>query len=181
VLVLNRRSGESIVIEGDVHLDVVAIMGRNAWLSIVAPGLDTPVHFCATTAGDDVVRIEIARPVSFAFDLDGPHVEVAEAGQPADVMNSVVGLDLRVGEFVAVGDGLRLGAGSTTKGNATVVLCGPRIGAAFRVTLIRLMGSHVRLGIDAPDRRVFRKELWEGVVEANQAAADTGCRFPAGG
>jgi carbon storage regulator len=42
------------------------------------------------------------------------------------------------------------------------------------VTVLEVVGSTVRLGIEAPDDiRVYRHEIWEAVKQENQAAADT--------
>jgi carbon storage regulator len=42
------------------------------------------------------------------------------------------------------------------------------------VTVLEVVGSTVRLGIEAPDEvRVYRHEIWEAVKQENQAAADT--------
>jgi carbon storage regulator len=42
------------------------------------------------------------------------------------------------------------------------------------VTVLEVVGSTVRLGIEAPDEiRVYRHEIWEAVKQENKAAADT--------
>ena len=42
------------------------------------------------------------------------------------------------------------------------------------VTVLEVVGSTVRLGIEAPDDiRVYRHEIWEAVKQENKAAADT--------
>ena len=42
------------------------------------------------------------------------------------------------------------------------------------VTVLEVVGSTVRLGIEAPDDiRVYRHEIWEAVKQENLAAADT--------
>lgn len=41
------------------------------------------------------------------------------------------------------------------------------------VTVLEVVGSTVRLGIEAPDEvRIYRHEIWEAVRQENQAAAD---------
>jgi len=47
------------------------------------------------------------------------------------------------------------------------------LGDDITVTVLEVVGSTVRLGIDAPaEIPVFRHELWEAVKEENRAAAD---------
>ena len=47
------------------------------------------------------------------------------------------------------------------------------LGDDITVTVLEVVGSTVRLGIDAPaEVPVFRHELWEAVKEENRAAAD---------
>jgi carbon storage regulator len=41
------------------------------------------------------------------------------------------------------------------------------------VTVLEVVGSTVRLGIEAPDEvRIYRHEIWEAVKQENKAAAD---------
>jgi carbon storage regulator len=48
------------------------------------------------------------------------------------------------------------------------------LGDDITVTVLEVVGSTVRLGIDAPaEVRVFRHEIWEAVKRENLAAADT--------
>jgi len=48
-----------------------------------------------------------------------------------------------------------------------------RLGDDIAITVLEVVGSTVRLGIDAPaEIPVFRHELWEAVKEENRAAAD---------
>jgi len=47
------------------------------------------------------------------------------------------------------------------------------LGDDITITVLEVVGSTVRLGIDAPaEIPVFRHELWEAVKEENRAAAD---------
>ena len=47
-----------------------------------------------------------------------------------------------------------------------------QIGTDIEITVIDLQAGMVRLGINAPRRtRVWRKEVWDGVVDANHKAA----------
>lgn len=171
MLVLNRRPGESIVIEHDVHVSVLSVSDRKVWLSIEAPGVDPPVRFSATAVSETEARIEIGAPVSVSIGEGDAHVEVASPGHPAIEAQATVGLNRRIGESVAVGASLRVGLGSLAKGNPTLAIDGPTIAPGLRITLIRPVGSYVRIGVEAPDRRVYRKELWDDVMAANRAAA----------
>jgi carbon storage regulator len=48
------------------------------------------------------------------------------------------------------------------------------LGDDITITVLEVVGSTVRLGIDAPaEIPVFRHELWEAVKEENRAAADS--------
>ncbi len=48
------------------------------------------------------------------------------------------------------------------------------LGDEITVTVLEVVGSTVRLGIDAPaEVRVFRHEIWEAVKRENLAAAET--------
>ncbi len=51
-----------------------------------------------------------------------------------------------------------------------LVLGGPAIDTELKIAFIRPVGNSVRLGVDAPGRRIYRKELWEALVAANRAA-----------
>jgi carbon storage regulator len=47
------------------------------------------------------------------------------------------------------------------------------LGDDITVTVLEVVGSTVRLGIDAPaEVRVYRHEIWEAVKRENLAAAD---------
>lgn len=174
MLVLNRRAGESIVIEDGVHLSVLSVTDRKVWLCIEAPGIDPPVRVSATAVSETEARIEIGAPVSVAIDHEEARVQVASAGHPSIHAQATIGFNRRVGESVAVGDGLRVGLASLAKGNPSLSLQGPSMADGLTITLIRPVGRYVRIGVDAPDRRVYRKELWDDVMAANQAAAGDG-------
>lgn len=56
-----------------------------------------------------------------------------------------------------------------------------QIGTDIEITVIDLQAGMVRLGINAPRRtRVWRKEVWDGVVDANRKAARSARLFAAG-
>lgn len=174
MLVLNRRPGESIVIEHGVQVSVLSVTDRKVWLCIEAPGVDPPVRVSATAVSDTEARIEIGAPVSMTLEEGHVRVDVAQPGHPAMHAQATVGLNRRIGETVAVGDALRVGLGSLAKGNPSLTIEGPNIADGLRITLIRPVGNYVRIGVEAPDRRVYRKELWEDVMAANRAAAGEG-------
>lgn len=174
MLVLNRRPGESIVIEHEILLTVVSLTDRKVWLRVEGPGIDPPVRVCATVVSRDQARLEIAGPTSVAFDGDGVKVEVGGDDHPSIARQAVLSLNRSVGESAAVGRGLVVGIGSVARGNPCITLDGPEIGSGLRVTPVRMTGSYVRVGVEAPERRVYRKELWDDLVAANQAAAGEG-------
>jgi carbon storage regulator len=48
-----------------------------------------------------------------------------------------------------------------------------RVGEDVEITVVEVKGDMVRLGIQAPrDVQVWRKELWEAIVEENRKAAE---------
>ena len=48
-----------------------------------------------------------------------------------------------------------------------------RLGDDVTITVLDVVGSTVRIGIDAPaETAIYRHELWEAVKAENQAAAD---------
>jgi sRNA-binding carbon storage regulator CsrA len=171
MLVLNRRPGESIVIEPDVTVTVLSIADRRVWLRLESPGLP-PVRISASALSPTEGRLEIGPLAAVAF--DGGDVQVTTGGDdhPATTAQATVAVNRLVGEHVLVGSGLRVGLASLSKGNPCISFGGRSIGGEVRITLIRPAGSYVRLGVDAPDRRVYRSELWE-VVQAGQQAAGT--------
>lgn len=171
MLVLNRRAGESIVIEDGVHLSVLSVTDRKVWLCIEAPCVDPPVRVSASAVSETEARIEIGAPVSVAIEDGEARVQVAGAGHPSIQSQATIGFNRRVGESVVVGDGLRVGLASLAKGNPSLTLEGPDMAEGLTITVIRPVGRYVRIGVDAPERRVYRKELWDEVMAANRAAA----------
>ncbi|MGH9088509.1 MAG: carbon storage regulator [Acidimicrobiales bacterium] len=171
MLVLNRRPGESIIIEHGINLTVLSVTDRKVWLCIEAPGVEPPVRVSASAVSDDAARLEVGAPTAITMDGDRIAVAVGGEGHPALSAQATFSLNRSVGQSVTVGDGLVVGIGSVAKGNPCVTLEGPKIGTGLRITLIRPAGSYVRIGVEAPDRRVYRKELWDDMVAANKAAA----------
>ena len=55
------------------------------------------------------------------------------------------------------------------KQNQSIVINGD-----IRITVVSIRGNQVRIGVEAPERRVYRKELWDDMVAANKAAAGEG-------
>jgi sRNA-binding carbon storage regulator CsrA len=171
MLVLNRRAGESIVIEDGIQLSVLSVTDRKVWLCIEAPGVDPPVRVSASAVSETEARFEIGAPISVEIDEEEARVEVARSGHPSIQAQATIGFNRRVGESVVVGNGLRVGLASLTKGNPSLTLEGPNMADGLTITVIRPVGRYVRIGVDAPDRRVYRKELWDDVMAANKAAA----------
>lgn len=183
MLVLNRRGGESIVIDHGIEVMVLSVSDRKVWLGIEAPDLSVPVRLSAVALSDKAVRIEIGAPRRVAVD-DEIRIEVASSTHPSFASHGVVGFTRLIGQSITVtpciGDGdagsatssdVKIGVASLAKGNPSLSIEGPRIGTGVRVTVVRQTGSYVRIGVEAPGRRVYRKELWEEVVSANRVAA----------
>ena len=56
-----------------------------------------------------------------------------------------------------------------------------QIGKDVAITILDLQAGMVRLGIDAPrSTRIWRKEVWDGVVDANHKAARAARLFAEG-
>ena len=48
-----------------------------------------------------------------------------------------------------------------------------RVGEEVEITVVEVKGDMVRLGIQAPrEVQIWRKELWEAIVEENRKAAE---------
>jgi len=171
MLVLNRRPGESIAVEGGIHLTVLSVADHHVDLEVTAPGVDHPVRLSSAAISDEAARLEVGPPTSVHFGADGVGIAVAGAEDPSAAVGAMLSLVRRLGESVTINDGLTVTVSAISKGNPCLEMDGPGIGFAVTVTVLRTMGSYVRIGIDAPaDRRVFRKELWEDLAAANRAA-----------
>ncbi len=172
MLVLNRRPDESIVVEGGIHVTVSSVVDRKVHLRITAPGLDQPLRLSSAAISTEEVRVEVGSPTSVRITTDDVRVDVAGDDEPAVAVDAMLSVVRRIGESVTIGDGLTVTVAAISKGNPCLAITGPAIGFSVTITVLRTMGSYVRVGIDAPaDRRVFRKELWEDVAAANREAA----------
>jgi sRNA-binding carbon storage regulator CsrA len=168
MLVLNRRPGETIVIEPDFRVTVLSVTDRRVWIGLRFPGELPELRVSATVVSPSEARLEIVPMASVEFDGDRVRITTPADGDPAAASRAGLALDRKPGERVDVGDGVWIAVDSISKGNPTVTFGGGDIGDAFSITLIRPAGSYVRLGVDAPDRRVYREELWD-VVRASGA------------
>ncbi len=199
MLVLNRRPGESIVVEHGIRLTVLSVADHKVWLVLEAPGLRGPVHLSAAVLSEHEVRLEVGAPSAARIGDGGVCLELSpgtRGDRPAEATLSLlrqVGTSVAVvedvdaagapagvppagevatGDGAAAGERLRITVASVAKGNPCLRLTGPSIGFPLDVTVLRAVGSYVRVGIDAPaERRVYRKELWDDMVAANRAAA----------
>ncbi len=179
MLVLNRRPGESIVIEPDLRVTVLSVTDRRVWVGVSVAGACGHLRVCATVLSLNEARLEIVPMSSVSF--DGEHVRIATAGEhdAANASRAGLAIDRKPGERVEIGDHLWVAIGSISKGNPTITFGGTAVGDEFSITLIRPAGSYVRLGVDAPERRVYREELWDA-VQASGATREAGqVRSPA--
>lgn len=158
MLVLNRRPGESVIIEPDVHVTVLSVADRRVRISVRAPGVP-PLRVSATVVSANEARLEIGPLESVSFADDAIRVRTASDAHAASDAQAALAVNCTVGSRVAVGDDLWVGVAAVSKGNPCVAFGGPAIGDEVRITLIRPAGSYVRLGVEAPDRRVYREEL----------------------
>jgi sRNA-binding carbon storage regulator CsrA len=174
MLVLNRRPGESVIIEPDVHVTVLSVADRRVRISLRAPRVP-PLDISAVVVSGEAARLEIGPLASVAFDGDAVRVEIADVGAAADVQ-AALAVNRSTGERVEVGDDAWVAVASVSKGNPCVAFGGDAIGEEVRITLIRPAGSYVRLGVEAPNRRVYREELW-AAMQASGALDEPVGRF----
>ncbi len=170
MLVLNRRPGESIVIEPDLRVTVLSVTDRRVWIGVRAEDAFSELRVTASVVSPTEARLEIVPTSAVHFDGDRVRVTRASDGDAAVAVRAGVAIDRRAGERVEVGEDLWVAVGSVSKGNPAITFGGKAIGSAFTLTLIRPAGTYVRLGVDAPDRRVYREELWD-VVRASSGSA----------
>lgn len=163
MLVLNRRPGESIVIEPDLRVTVLSVTDRRVWIGLRVPGGLPELRVSATIVSPDEARLEVVPMASVEFDGDRVRITTPPDGAAAIAARAGLALDRKAGERLEIGDDLWIAIASISKGNPTVTFGGEAIGDAFSLTLIRPAGSYVRLGVDAPNRRVYREELWDAV------------------
>jgi carbon storage regulator len=53
------------------------------------------------------------------------------------------------------------------------------LGDEVTITVLDIVGSTVRLGIEAPaEVKVYRHEIWAAIREENRAAAEAGAELP---
>jgi sRNA-binding carbon storage regulator CsrA len=171
MLVLNRRPGESIIIEHGIDLSLLSTEGHKVWLGVTVPGITSSVRLSPAAASASDVRLEIAAPLTVRVEEERAYVEVAPLGHPSHDCRTTFALHRKVGQSIDFGAELSVRVSSLARGNPSLALEGPTIGTGLVVTVIRQVGSYVRIGIDAPGRRVYRKEIWDQVVEENRAAA----------
>jgi sRNA-binding carbon storage regulator CsrA len=172
MLVLNRRPGESIVIEPDVRVTVLSVAERRVWIGLKSSAFPA-LHISATVLSATEARLEIVPISSVALEDGQVRVTVGSDGEPGTLARAGLALDRRAGERVEVGEDMWVAVSSVSKGNPTLAFGGRAIGDDFGLTLIRPAGSYVRLGVDAPDRRVYREELWD-LVQSGQGTREHG-------
>lgn len=176
MLVLNRRSGESIIIEPDVRAMVLSIEEGRVWFQLHGLGTVSDLRLSATVVSVAEARLEIGPLVSVDFDAAGVRLRSAPTSHPAAAMQAGLSISRRVGERVEIDDEVWIEIGTLPKGNPSVAFGGVGVGEPFTLAVIRPSGSYVRIGVDAPNRRVYREELWDAVRMTKQ---DAGAEVPA--
>lgn len=170
MLVLNRRPGESVIIEPDFRITVLSVADRRVRIALRAPDMP-PLHVSAVATSEDQARLEVGPLRSVAFDRESIRIDRAPDGHVASNVQAAIAVTCGMGEHIDVGDRTWVAVASVTKGNPCVVFGGSAIGEELRITLIRPAGSYVRLGVEAPSRRVYREELW-AAMRTEEASAD---------
>lgn len=173
MLVLNRRPGESVIIEPDFRVTVLSVADRRVRIALGAPDMP-PLHVSAVATSENQARLEIGPLRAVAFGRDAIRVDTAPDGHVASGAQAAIAVTRGIGERIDVGDDAWVAVASVAKGNPCVVFGGSAIGEELRITLIRPAGSYVRLGVEAPSRRVYREELWAAMrSEASSTDART--------
>ena len=162
MLVLNRRPGESIIIEPGVLVTVLSVTDRRVWISLETPGLGS-LRVSAVATGGTGARLEIGPVAAVGYDGEDVSVTLGAEGDLASAVHATLAVDRRLGQRVVLEAGAWISVAAVNKGNPCIALGGSAVGPEFSITLIRPAGNYVRLGVDAPDRRVYRRELWESV------------------
>ncbi len=173
MLVLNRRPGESIVIEPDLRVTVLSVTDRRVWVGISSASAFRELRVSATVLSPSEARLEIVPMSSVVFDGEQVRISTGAEGDAAETLHAGLAVDRQPGQRVDVGDELWVAVSSISKGNPTITFGGGVIGEEFSITLIRPAGSYVRLGVDAPNRRVYREELWDAVQASGTSREDT--------
>ena len=163
MLVLNRRPGESIIIEPDLRVTVLSVTDRRVWIGLRSAGTVPSLRVSATVVSADEARLEIGPLSCVTFEHDAVRVETAPEEHPGHSSQAGLAINRKLDQRVEVGSDLWISVVSVAKGNPCISFGGPAVGEELSVTLIRPAGSYVRLGVDAPSRRVYREELWEAV------------------
>lgn len=171
MLVLNRRPGETIIIEPDIRVTVLSIGDGRVWLGLHAPGTVPDLRLSATVMSPTEARLEIGPLLALEIDGAGVHMTSAPASHPAAAMQAGLSLTRREGERLEIDGGLWVLVGTLPKGNPSITFGGPSIGEELTIAVIRPAGNYVRIGVDAPNRRIYREELWETVRAAALAGA----------
>ncbi len=172
MLVLNRRPGESIVIEPDLRVTVLSVTDRRVWIGMRSASALPELRVSATVVSPNEARLEIVPMSSVTFDGDRVRITTGAEGDAANAVHAGLAVNRKPGERVEIGDGLWVAVASISKGNPSITFGGSAIGDELSITLIRPAGSYVRLGVDAPNRRVYREELWDAVQASGGTRRD---------
>jgi sRNA-binding carbon storage regulator CsrA len=162
MLVLNRRPGESIIIEPGLVVTVLSVAERRVWIAVDGPGLPA-LRACAVATGATSARLEVGPVAAVSYEGESVSVAIATGDHPAVAPVATLALSRNPGERILLDQQAWVGIASVAKGNPCLELGGADLDPEVRITLIRPAGNYVRLGVDAPERRVYRRELWESV------------------
>lgn len=169
MLVLNRRAGESIVIEPDICVTVRSVTEQRVWIEIASSSMPA-FGVSAWGLSESEARMEIRPVASVTFDAGAVRVSTAPPDHPASACRAGLTVTRPLGTRVHVGTDAWVSVTAMAMGNPCLHFGGPALGAGeLGVTLIRPARSYVRLGVEAPGRRVFREELWSASQEARAA------------
>jgi sRNA-binding carbon storage regulator CsrA len=174
MLVLRRRSQEAIVFEDGLSMTVAALVDRRAWLAFEGPEIAPGVTLAVLAAGPEDICLGIRSPASVkhAGAVTTVTVEPPEAG--ANLDDAVLLLRRRPGEVLQIG-GLSMSVSVSPASEGYVAhleLTAPRLPGSVSITVFSASGAEARIGVQAPEAlRVYRKEIWLQVRDANVAAA----------
>lgn len=168
MLVLRRRSQEVIVFEGGLSVTVLDVTDHRAWLGFEAPSIPSVVAISSQVLDTERAQIGVRSPSSLV--TTGRRTTVALTPGPPDP-NAVLQLTRHVGDEIAC-EGITFTVASIANARVSLSLEVACIGRPVAVSVHSISGLEARIGIDAPDDlRVYRKELWLELLDANRGAA----------
>ncbi len=160
MLVLNRRPGGSIIIDPDIKLTVLSVVDHQVRIGLRSARVDPMLCVRAAVVAPTTVRVELGPMAAVSVEGDTVQVTLPERDRRVLRPDAVLAIDRQSGERIEIGGELWVSPSVTSDGFPCLTYGGRVIGERFSITAIRPQGGGVRLGIDAPARKVVREEIW---------------------